>query len=177
MCWTWHSTHYAGTARKTHLKFQSEILRVHSPTAPPGIWRPTLSNPFFPQHSPENPEGCEGPLTRWHKTRNPGAWCTLVAYTAQEPAYLLSPRTSLFLVPRWSYDFPCCLLTGESSLLDISYMVSRLLTMALWRWKPHISPKAIRQTAEKHRAFNLGFSRTIKPYKSSAFSEISNAKS
>lgn len=96
--------------------------------------------PLFPTAQPREPWRVWRAIDEVTQTRNPGAWGTLVAYTAQEPAYLLSPRTSLFLVPRWSYDFPCCLLTRESSLLDFSYMVIRLITMPLWRWKPHISP-------------------------------------
>lgn len=55
------------------------------PTSPPGIWRPALSNPFFPQHSPENPEGCEGPLTRWHRlgSLGPGALWLLTLLRSQ----------------------------------------------------------------------------------------------
>lgn len=114
-------------------------------------------------------------VTPWKRqTRSPGAWRPLVAYTGQEPASALPQKVTL----------PGPQMVSRSPLLSSYWRIQPFRGFlhglksdnhATMKGEAHIPPKAIRQAAEKHRALHLRFSKTVKPYKSSTISEISNA--
>lgn len=137
------------------------------------------ANPYFPQHSQGNPEGCEGHWrgdTLEKQTRSPGA--------GGPPGCLHWPGASLSALPQ-NVTLPCPQMVSRSPLLSSYWRIQPFRGLHALKADNHttvkgeapIPPKAIRQAAENHRASHLGFSKTVKPYKNSTISEISNAKS